>query len=414
MKKLMLIVMSLLLCVSAFSGCSGGGNHKIDETPAPTAQSTQAPSQEPSENPTQAPDDGTIVINGYTVNDCTFDKENIKTIKNEQYISADTDIDSKVYLELLGMGITLGEKMMENYMTGSGKISPVIYDEGIVVLFITDKAISFIPQSDEEIDSLTEAEIEEINKNIDENTIPLCAVLRKPVNGSDQAGFEELRNMFTNSEELFEFDGAVYFFADTDVFDDFKTTGEERRQLSSYVKEFPFIRDNICVFRADEAMPTEEPQKFEGCLNDFEAKTMSGKDIDQSVFEKYDVTLVNVWTTWCGFCVMELPGLQELYEQLPENVNIISVCADASAEFEKAWSALENAGVKFETVIDNRNLNEVFCNYIDSYPTTVFVDKDGNIIGDTHIGVPTDPENTDALTQAYLDMIAEALKSIGK
>lgn len=43
-----------------------------------------------------------------------------------------------------------------------------------------------------------------------------------------------------------------------------------------------------------------------------------------------EVVLLNVWATWCGPCVEEMPSMQRLYETLgPEGLHIVAVSVDA-------------------------------------------------------------------------------------
>lgn len=35
--------------------------------------------------------------------------------------------------------------------------------------------------------------------------------------------------------------------------------------------------------------------------------------------------MVNIWAIWCGSCVEKLPEMGELYEKLPEKVNIVFI-----------------------------------------------------------------------------------------
>src|SRR5690606_27622587 len=63
-----------------------------------------------------------------------------------------------------------------------------------------------------------------------------------------------------------------------------------------------------------ELMPPrpEDAQRF--AVGDFEAKDLTGKTWRLADL-KGKVAYVNVWTTWCGPCRAEMPGLQKLYER---------------------------------------------------------------------------------------------------
>ena len=123
----------------------------------------------------------------------------------------------------------------------------------------------------------------------------------------------------------------------------------------------------------------------------------------------YDITMVNIWATWCGFCVKELPDIQKLYEKLPENVNSISICTDASTETELAQSMIDDSGIKYETLIGNDELEEKLTQYCDAMPVTVFVDSNGNIVGDAQTGLPGED-----VVKGYSELIDQALNEIGK
>ncbi len=44
-----------------------------------------------------------------------------------------------------------------------------------------------------------------------------------------------------------------------------------------------------------------------------------------------DVVLVNIWATWCGPCIVEMPSMQRLYETLAdEPFDILAVSVDAT------------------------------------------------------------------------------------
>ena len=43
-----------------------------------------------------------------------------------------------------------------------------------------------------------------------------------------------------------------------------------------------------------------------------ENEEMTIETVTQDIFADYDLTMVNVWATWCGYCVEEMPELAKL------------------------------------------------------------------------------------------------------
>ncbi|MBT8488478.1 MAG: TlpA family protein disulfide reductase [Gemmatimonadetes bacterium] len=63
---------------------------------------------------------------------------------------------------------------------------------------------------------------------------------------------------------------------------------------------------------------------------DFTFASIDGEQVRLSRFEGEKVVLVNVWATWCGPCVVEMPSMQRLYDSLQgENFEILAVSVDA-------------------------------------------------------------------------------------
>lgn len=137
-------------------------------------------------------------------------------------------------------------------------------------------------------------------------------------------------------------------------------------------------------------------------LGSFTATTLAGDEISDSIFEDYQVTMVNVWATWCSPCVKEMPYLQDLYAMLPESMNLITICSDASTQEELANTILEDAGAEFHTIISNDETNNKILSRISAFPTSIFVDSKGEIIHAVE-GVP----NTDDVANVYLILMEE-------
>ena len=125
-------------------------------------------------------------------------------------------------------------------------------------------------------------------------------------------------------------------------------------------------------------------------MPEFHSTDLDGNEVDNSIFEKADVTVVNVWGTFCGPCINEMPALADWSKDLPENVQIIGIVIDAasadSAEFEKAKQLMEKNGISYTNIIAADQFTDGFLDSIAGVPTTFFVGPDGKCLADEVIG----------------------------
>lgn len=119
----------------------------------------------------------------------------------------------------------------------------------------------------------------------------------------------------------------------------------------------------------------------------FNAKTIAGEEISDKIFNDYDLTMVNVWATWCGPCVGEMGELEKLYKSLDDNVNLITICSDSDSNIGLVNNILKSKGATFKTIAINEQLENDLMSTIQAFPTSFFVDRDGNIV-DQIMGVP--------------------------
>src|SRR5699024_5930416 len=59
---------------------------------------------------------------------------------------------------------------------------------------------------------------------------------------------------------------------------------------------------------------TEEPADTSGeaLFGEFEAETIDGESVTQDIFGQSKLTMVNIWGTFCGPCIQEMPELGEI------------------------------------------------------------------------------------------------------
>ena len=129
-------------------------------------------------------------------------------------------------------------------------------------------------------------------------------------------------------------------------------------------------------------------------LSNLQTKDIDGKEFSSKDFANYDLTMVNVFATWCSPCVQEIPDLAEIQKEMKDKgVNIVGVVTDTVDQTGENREALEKAKLIRERskaeypflIPDQSNFNGRLSG-IQAFPETFFVDKKGQIVGETYSG----------------------------
>lgn len=116
----------------------------------------------------------------------------------------------------------------------------------------------------------------------------------------------------------------------------------------------------------------------------FTLKDMNGVDVNLTSF-KGKVILLNFWATWCGPCRVEIPYLIELQKQYADELVILGVSVDDTAEKLKPYAT--EMEINYPLLIGNGRQD-----FQDAYgpfygiPVSVFVGRDG-LIHKKHSGI---------------------------
>ena len=163
---------------------------------------------------------------------------------------------------------------------------------------------------------------------------------------------------------------------------------------------------------ADVLANTVESNKDSFSEEEYETLSKDIDDVDDSLFAKNKVTVVNFWFSGCKPCVEELSKLNELNETLKEmGGEVVGINTDTldnnEAGIKEAKEILKAQGVSYKnlTFDSNSTVGKYYGNIM-TFPTTVLVDKDGNIVGEPFMGGIDNQSNYDQLMkqiQSVLD-----------
>ena len=166
------------------------------------------------------------------------------------------------------------------------------------------------------------------------------------------------------------------YLADTIEANKDSFTDDELKILTDDIETIRKIEDQIAEIEskhtasdtADQKNNSEDASPFKN----FSGQDFDGNSVDESLFSGNAVTVVNFWFTGCKPCVAELSKLNELND------------------------AIRSMG------------GEVVGKYasdIMAFPTTILVDRNGNIVGDPLLGGIDNQNNYDALMKQIQSVI---------
>jgi cytochrome c biogenesis protein CcmG, thiol:disulfide interchange protein DsbE len=118
-------------------------------------------------------------------------------------------------------------------------------------------------------------------------------------------------------------------------------------------------------------------QAQEKAAPDFSLKTPDGKVITLSSYKGRPVIL-NFWTTWCHFCLQEIPDFVSFYNA-NKSLGLEIIGIEMSNDTAGAKRLIAQDSITYPVVIGNRDVGKAY-GPIQGFPTTVLVDSQGMIV----------------------------------
>ena len=108
-------------------------------------------------------------------------------------------------------------------------------------------------------------------------------------------------------------------------------------------------------------------------------KDLSGKTVNAGDW-KNKVLVLNMWATWCGPCIAEMPSLESLYEKTKNDGIVFALVSDEDQETVNQFIQKRKFSLPVYTV---ENLPQIYRG--DAIPRTLIIAANGKIVFD-HLG----------------------------
>lgn len=156
---------------------------------------------------------------------------------------------------------------------------------------------------------------------------------------------------------------------------------------------------------------TSEKTSSSEAFPKFKGYDFDGNSVDESIFAKNDVTLLNFWFNGCSACQNEMPQLEKLNAKLREkNAELVGVNIEANGNekaLKEAKEILSKQGATYKNIFVSEGKEaQEYISKIFGFPTTILVDKSGNIIGKPILGSIDDEKKTDEILKMVDDIRA--------
>ena len=120
----------------------------------------------------------------------------------------------------------------------------------------------------------------------------------------------------------------------------------------------------------------------------FTTKDIHGNPAEtRDIFGRQKVTMVNIWSTTCGFCIGEIPDLVKMNKEFEaKGAQIVGIVYDAMDDdiIEDARDIVDDLNVDYVTLLPTPEIKELF--KVQAFPTTYFFNEKGEMIGEPVIG----------------------------
>lgn len=152
-------------------------------------------------------------------------------------------------------------------------------------------------------------------------------------------------------------------------------------------------------------------------IGSFTAETLDGETVDETIFSGHTLTVVNVWATFCGWCVDEMPILSALNDEYAEKgVQVVGVVNDTITtdgsedpdQVALAKDIVAQGNATYKQLKLSNDLIQLGFASLPAVPATFFFDGNGNMVGQGFLGAKDEAQWRETF-DTYLKMAEEQM-----
>ena len=281
-----------------------------------------------------------------------------------------------------GFTLTYTDEFSEDNLKGTfsanpyGRIDDGLYYATFYYVAMSDEELNSM--MDKDMDEITEADLALIRSKQGQLAV-VYAIDYTKVSEENLAIQEEIADTVTEIATV----GDLVFYRYN--LEDAEDTQKFLAGIApAYQEEYRALQaafDNEVLKNAEYYTPVIRGESLVGTVISFETTDLEGNPVrSEDIFKDYEVTMVNLWATWCHNCIGEMIELGEMAERLAEkNVAVVGICTDADDEFEVCREILKEHNVNYLNLMPVEDLEELLM-WDGALPTSYFFGSDGTLL----------------------------------
>jgi len=137
-------------------------------------------------------------------------------------------------------------------------------------------------------------------------------------------------------------------------------------KIGLFQPEVPKVESKSNAPAANTTSPTQDVKFMDSKGNNINLSDQKGK-----------VVFINFWATWCPPCIAEMPTIDQLHEKYKDKSDIMFLMVDVDGKVDESTTFMKDKGFHLPVHIPASEMPKAL--FAGSMPTTVILDKSGNI-----------------------------------